>query len=553
MAKFNTADARAAVRSPVTTGAVPSGRTHNGAPGYARDGKSELFLLATTIMGMDKAFYEGADDRVRRFCGLVHAVAADDPQWMAAFIPWLRRETGMRTASVVAAAEGARALLAAGKPGGRQLIASALQRADEPGELIAYWTARYGRALPKPVKRGIGDALFRLYAEYPLMKYDTESRAYRFADILALVHPGDRRASSQAGRFRGAWQRDLFGYAVDRRYGRNALPETLRKITANQRLREEASVSPSALLDAERLDDAGMTWEDVLSLAGPRVPKKDLWEALIPVMGYTALRRNLRNFDGAGVSDEAAASVAARLADPGEVRRSRELPFAFLLAYRAVASLRWSWPLEQALGASLANVPRLAGRTLVLVDTSTSMENPVSGEDGALLRWDTAVLFGAAVAHRCDHADLVSFSGRQYYYDPQVARTRPFPLIAGESLLRTLDRWKQGGWFLGGGTDTSLALKASFTGHDRVVIVTDEQASENEHEVSAAIPQQVPVYTWNLAGYERGHAPSGLGTRHAFGGLSDHAFKLIPMLEAGRDARWGDLFATAREEHRAAA
>jgi hypothetical protein len=31
----------------------------------------------------------------------------------------------------------------------------------------------------------------------------------------------------------------------------------------------------------------------------------------------------------------------------------------------------------------------------------------------------------------------------------------------------------------------------------------------------------------------------------AFGGLTDHAFRLIPMLEAGRDARWDDLFATA--------
>ena len=55
---------------------------------------------------------------------------------------------------------------------------------------------------------------------------------------------------------------------------------------------------------------AGMTWEDALSLAGNRVPKKDLWEALIPTMGYMALLRNLRNFSEAGIDMVAAALVS---------------------------------------------------------------------------------------------------------------------------------------------------------------------------------------------------------------------------------------------------
>lgn len=43
------------------------------------------------------------------------------------------------------------------------MIASVLRRPDEPGELLAYWTATYGRAVPKPVKRGIADAVRRIY------------------------------------------------------------------------------------------------------------------------------------------------------------------------------------------------------------------------------------------------------------------------------------------------------------------------------------------------------------------------------------------------------
>jgi hypothetical protein len=68
------------------------------------------------------------------------------------------------------------------------------------------------------------------------------------------------------------------------------------------------------------------------------------------------------------------------------------------------------------------------------------------------------------------------------------------------------------------------------------VIVTDEQAHFTGHaNVAEAVPDRVPVYTWNLGGYRHGHAPSGAGNRHTFGGLTDHAFRLIPLLERGQD------------------
>jgi len=72
-----------------------------------------------------------------------------------------------------------------------------------------------------------------------------------------------------------------------------------------------------------------------------------------------------------------------------------------------------------------------------------------------------------------------------------------------------------------------------------VVIVTDEQAhSAGPYKVTAPVPKDKPVYTWNLAGRRLGHAPSGGHNRHTFGGLSDVAFRLIPLLEAGRNANW---------------
>lgn len=53
-----------------------------------------------------------------------------------------------------------------------------------------------------------------------------------------------------------------------------------------------------------------------------------------------------------------------------------------------------------------------------------------------------------------------------------------------------------------------------------------------------SIPANVPLYAWNLAGYEASMMPTGSGNRHEFGGFSDSAFSIMQTLEAGRDGRW---------------
>jgi TROVE domain len=519
MSRFNTATARVTPRSPVTTEATASGLTHEGGPGYARPAKSELFLLAVTHMG-DKSFYETAQARNDRFTALVHQVATADPAWMAGFIPWLRDEANMRTAAVVAAAEACKALVDAKMPGGRQLVAGALKRADEPGEILAYWHSRYGRNEPKPLKRGIADAAVRLYSEFSLLKYDTASHGYRFGDVIERVH-----VTGEHPEVKGTWKGDLYEYAIDRRHSRdNPVPESLAMIRANIALRELAAQDASALLDAEHLRVAGMTWEDVLSLAGDKVAKKDLWTALIPSMGYMALLRNLRNMDEAGVPDGVAQQVGAVLADPERVAKSRQFPMRFLSAYLAAPSLRWAWPLEQALSLSQANVPALAGRTLVLVDRSGSMFDTVS-DKSKLSRADSAAIFGATLALRADSADLVQFG----------TGSQPVQFSRAESALKVMARFGSMG-----GTNTAEAVRRHYARHDRVVILTDEQTWGGYYgsDPLSQVPATIPVYTWNLAGYSRGHGPSGAGNRHTFGGLSDTSFKMIALLEAHRDARW---------------
>ncbi|MFF8988724.1 TROVE domain-containing protein [Streptomyces sp. NPDC014983] len=523
MARFNTRAAKASPKSAVTTNGRTL-RTHEGGNGLERDARSELFLLAVSNLVSQNTFYETGDDRDDRFARLVRDLAVRDPEWTAGLLGWLRGEGNMRTASIVGAAEYVHARLTAGATGGpanRQVVDHVLQRPDEPGELLAYWMSRYGRAVPKPVKRGIADAVRRLYHPKALLKYDTAAKGYRFGDILNLVH-----ASPDPDK---PWQGELFRYALDRRHhpATAVPPAALPLLTARRELmalpvaeRRAVVTSPGG---AERLAAAGITWEALAGwLQGPM--DKAAWEAVIPSMGVMALVRNLRNFDEAGVCDPVAERVAARISDPEQVARSRQFPFRYLAAYQHVPSLRWAYPLEQALGHSLANVPALPGRTLVLVDRSGSMFWAASGGGSQLTRADAAAIFGTAVAVRAASADLVEFGSTS----AGVAFRR------GESVLKILERFGNLG-----GTDTAGAIRQHYRGHDRVVIVTDEQHAANRHgEPTDQIPADVPVYTWNLEGYRAGHGPSGSAHRHTFGGLSDAAFRMVPLLEAARDARW---------------
>lgn len=541
MSKFNTKGARTATgASPVKTAEVSDTRTALGGVGFSRPEQSELFLLGGSYMVGEDAFHEPGVNRDQRFRELVDAVSMIDPVWVFRNLVWLRTDGNVREAPLIGAAEMVRTYTSRGlepandpmdlDPRGllRKAVDGVLRRADQPGEILAYWLSRYGKPIPKPLKRGIADACRRLYNEWSMLKWDTASHSIRFGDVIELCRVAPDPSKP--------WQSDLFKHMIDRRHGRGD-ESGLRIVRANKVLRQEAESTPSVLLITDRLRLAGMTWEDALSLAGSRVPKAQVWEAMIPLMGYEAMLKNLRNFDQAGVSDKVARIVMDRLTDPDEVKRSGQFPMRFLAAYRAAPSLRWAYPIQQALDLSLKNVAQLKGRTLILVDTSESMNNRMAGQS-ELMRWDAAAIFGIALGLACQNADVVSYSADQWHMGTHYELSKVFPLRERESLLKAVDRWKSNGYFIGAGTQTYQAVQKHYRPghHDRIVLLTDEQ-HQGHKAVFDGIPQTVPAYTWNLAGYKAAHSGGGTN-RHTFGGLTDAGFKYIPLLEAGRSTPW---------------
>lgn len=507
--------------------ATTPAKTYEGGKAFLRDEKSELFLLAVVNFYGQKTFYEKATDRDKRYADLIHKVALADPQWVVDLLTWLRGPEGnIRTAALVGAAEFVKARKnvqkAADKGLNRQVIRNVLQRADEPGELLAYWTSRYGRRIPKPIKRGVNDAVRRLYNEYTVLKYDTSSKGWRFGDVIEMCRTEAVDAK----------QNTLFRYCIERRQKRdNPISDELEMIRANNELR--ATDVASAWLDDARLKAAGMTWEDALSAVGSKVNKGKLWESIIPNMGYMALLRNIRNFDESGVSDTVAQTVIEKLQDPEAVAKSRQFPFRFYSAYNAAPSQRWGYALDKALTASMSNLPEFKGKTLILVDTSASMTGSRYSENSSVRYVDTAALFGVALALRNPGADLRGFASGEF--DHQVRK-------AG-SVLTEMERFSRRIGEVGHGTDIVGAVLRSFQrkSYDRVIILTDMQTMGGGYYnrgVGDAAPANVPIYGFNLAGYSTTAIQSGTSNRHEMGGVTDSTFKMIPLLEAGRNADW---------------
>jgi len=148
-----------------------------------------------------------------------------------------------------------------------------------------------------------------------------------------------------------------------------------------------------------------------------------------------------------------------------------------------------------------------------------------------------AAVFGTALALKGADVDLVGFASGTFTHE--VRR--------GASLIAEVDRLVRRVGEVGHGTEIAASLRARYHGHDRVIVVSDEQTmpamtgyarNASAFGVTNAIPANVPMYGFNLGGYAPAMADWGATNRIELGGLTDATFKLLPLIEAGRRADW---------------
>lgn len=467
----------------------PTIKTQNrsGHVAYSMRDKEHLVSAVLTTMFGEPKFYGSTDNDIVR---LATACAANDPEFLCKLACFSRNEGNMRSVSHVLTAVIAREA----REYTRTTIRSVVVRPDDITEIMSCYAAMYGKPFPNAMKREIASVIQK-FDEYQLAKYNGGSKALKLRDVLKLVHPVPKDEQTAV----------LMG---------KVLSDTL---------------------------ETPYTWEVELSERGNT---KEVWNELIASgkVGYMALLRNLRNIVKAKAQLE---PVLARLSDPEQVKRSRQLPFRFYSAYRTLLNENLMTDeirdaLEKALCASVANMELIPGNTLIAVDVSGSMRNPISAKS-EVRSCDIAALMGAIASRMCqkatvcyfDYAGAWSVNGRCGYRIEQYEKD--------ESILEVCAKSS----FAGGGTDMSLPMHYALANtptatksFDRVIYFSDNECNCSRGTVQSLADQYRRRFNKNF--WVHAVDLQGYGTQQFYGdkfnliaGWSDSVLPFVMLAERG--------------------
>jgi 60 kDa SS-A/Ro ribonucleoprotein len=330
-----------------------------------------------------------------------------------------------------------------------------IQRADELGEFVALYWKEKKQPLSAGSKRGLARAFVKFDA-YQLAKYDREA-AVKLRDVLFLCHAKPKDAEQAA-----VWKK----------------------------LVDNTIESPD-------------TWEVALS-AGK--DKRENFERLLREgkLGGLAALRNLRLMLAAGVEPKL---IRERI----EKGVKRALPFRFLTAARHAPKLEDS--LEKAMLQAIADLPKLAGSTGLVVDVSGSMNGKLSAKSEST-RMDAAAGLAILLREKAEDFCIATFSDACVELPPRrgfalrdaIANSQAH---SGTYLKRAL---------------LALQEKREWRELQRLIVITDEQSHDG------ILPAWTPrAYVVNVAPYKHG-VSYGNGWTHV-DGWSERVVDYIAAVE----------------------
>lgn len=473
----------------------PALTTNNsGHAAYQKGFKLELVQNVLTSFFGEPKFYSD-DGNASRMITLATEIAKEDPAFIVKLAQFARIHFNMRSVSHALVAVLAKVHKTPHDHEKKGLVRKAVDgvvyRADDLTEIASAYLKLYGKPFPNSLKRGLGDAL-NGFNEYALAKYKGDRHQMKMRDLIRLCHPKPKSKESS----------ELF---------KKCLTGTL---------------------------ETPITWETQLSAKGN---SWEVWKDLIDnnKVGYMALLRNLRNIILASKRTEAETKetidkVIAKISNEGEVRRSKQLPFRFYSAYRELEGLvkvssKIFRALEEAMEHSLVNLNPLKGTTAIFIDTSGSMETPVSHKSTVPCK-DIAVLLGLIAARLSEDYHLWTFNTRLYTNRVPVTENS---ILGCVKLLNNTT----------GGTDMALPFYKLIDEEikvDRIIILSDSEVNcgksviqEQVNTYRERVNKNVFVHAIDLQGY--GTTQFNLmDKRNCFlAGWSEKVLSFIDLFENG--------------------
>lgn len=363
------------------------------------------------------------------------------------------------------------------KPYVSKLLPEIITRADMLTDFLSlYWKQNDsvdGKNTPiaNCAKKGLADA-FHNFNEYKLAKYDRNT-AVKLRDVMFLCHP----------KARNEYETELF------------------KRVANRTL-----ATPD-------------TWEVALSTGQD---KRETWIRLIEEgkLGGIAMLRNIRNMVKAEVPNDVIKQGISNL------NGTMLLPLDFVKAWKMNPD--YEKDIENAMIATYANLPKLKGRTLFIVDVSGSMNGNISS-NSKFSRVDVASAMAMLAANQCENFELVLTAGNDGLRKGKHLHVKN--VEKGFGIINTIKREMTN--LGGGGIFTRQCLewcKDNIEGEfDRIIIFSDSQDCDFP-EKSIPKPFGKRNYIVDVSAYKHGIKYKGIWDAEV-SGWSEHFLTYIAAYE----------------------
>ena len=262
------------------------------------------------------------------------------------------------------------------------------------------------------------------------------------------------------------------------------------------------------------------TWEVLLSTGKD---KKESWTKLITEgkIGGLAMLRNIANMRRANVDKKVINEGLEKL------KSSMLMPLDFLKANKM--NPEFSRQIEDAMINSYANLPKLKGKTLFIVDVSGSMGSPMSAKSD-FSRYDAACAMAMLAANQCEDYEIVCTAGND---SSRVGAHEhiPYPQKGFGIFKQISDTNRRIGY---GGIFTRQCLEwcnDKFKGQkfDRIIVFSDSQDCDWPER---RIPKPFGTYNYicDVSAHTKGINYRGAWTAE-ISGFSEHFITFIAAME----------------------
>lgn len=451
--------------------APPRIHTHEGGTAKHINPEQQLRRSVMSCLLWESEAYEDGEEIAKR---IADTIAKAAPEKVAAIAIEAREKMKLRHVPLLIMREMAR--LPKHKSLVAETLARVIQRADELSEFVAlYWKTKK-EPLSAQVKRGLA-AAFQKFDEYGLAKYDRDG-AVKLRDVLFLCH---------------------------------AKPKDDAQAEVWKRLVDGTLTTPD-------------TWEVELSASKDKFAS---WKRLLAEnkLGALALLRNLRNMEQDGI---AKADIKIALA---KMKTERVLPFRFIAAARVMHGLEDV--IEPPMLRCVEGREKLPGKTVLLVDVSSSMDSAISAKSD-LQRIDAANGLAILLREVCEDVAIYSFSMKLCQIPPRrgfalrdaIHFSQPHsgtPLgLAIQSIYADKNRQVNEILFPVHGM-----IRVDYRGQalrpDRIIVITDEQVADKVPD-----PAYGRGYMINVASAKNG---VGYGAWTHVDGFSESIIEYIQTVE----------------------